>query len=97
MEEEIIEFKCNFEGCNASYKWRTSLNRHKNNVHKNLRYMCEVCGKVFTTKRQMMLHQKKCIPSQPETPVESEPLPIKKIFVQANQEVFQENISMNNY
>lgn len=89
MAKEQKVYKCNVEGCNApEYKWRTSLNRHINNKHKNIRYMCENCGKTFTTIHQLTLHQKKCMPSQAETPAESETFPIETIYLSTDQEVF---------
>lgn len=93
--EEQKTYKCNIDGCNApAYKWRTSLNRHFNNKHKNCRYMCENCGKTLTTNHQLKLHQKKCM-GLATTPAEIETLPIETIYLPTDQEVFSER-NINN-
>lgn len=38
---------------------KSSLNRHINNVHRNIKHACEKCGKTYTLKENLKVHMKK--------------------------------------
>ena len=57
VHQGIKEFKC--AQCEAIFGLQKNLDRHKKNVHENLRikpYMCEICSKHFVGKRELDGH-----------------------------------------
>lgn len=56
-EEKVGDHLC--ADCGKSFKAKTSLRRHYLNVHKFVRYQCEICLKLFTTNNQKKKHAAK--------------------------------------
>ena len=44
--------------CPATFVQRASLNRHKK-IHEKLRYVCDVCGKIYSQTHPLMKHREK--------------------------------------
>ncbi|CAG2171394.1 unnamed protein product [Oppiella nova] len=53
----IKNFPC--DQCHKCFNTKSDLNRHKNIVHLNVRYVCDwsECGKQFTVKRNLIAHK----------------------------------------
>ncbi|KAG1896891.1 uncharacterized protein F5891DRAFT_1051531 [Suillus fuscotomentosus] len=50
---------CRWEGCNAPMN-KESLTRHVQGTHLGIRYPCNTCGRVFTRRYGLEVHQINC-------------------------------------
>lgn len=54
-----VTFRCDYEGCNAVYRFAVTLRHHKISFHQKLRpFACNICGKTFPRKARMKQHVK---------------------------------------
>ncbi|CAG2169922.1 unnamed protein product [Oppiella nova] len=55
----IKVFQCDFNKCNKVFKNKSVLNKHKNSVHLNVRYVCDwsECRKQFIRKSHLLQHK----------------------------------------
>jgi DNA-directed RNA polymerase subunit RPC12/RpoP len=58
VHSKVKLIQCDVEGCDKSYKDRSSMWQHKRAAHESVKYECEECGRRFNTKGSMMRHNK---------------------------------------
>ena len=51
----VKPFKCDFNGCERTFRYKTKLEEHKDGVHL-AKFVCKPCNKQFTTKRTLDFH-----------------------------------------
>lgn len=56
-DDPRVCFKCDYEGCNSTFRFPVTLRHHKNSVHlKILNFECHLCPKGFVNEHRRRKH-----------------------------------------